>query len=153
MHLHTCVLKALMPITFSSLGPGCNQKYNCTVALFFFFLYQMKAHIFLIIPPNFQLQIRYLLWNGSYSRKCLLSAHTKMYYFVIYFPYSLIPSVKYLFCPREKIKSKLEVQCKCSPSSGQSNIMSATVRASLQTWYPRSSACLSGSVGTMLVLT
>ena len=84
--------KVLMPITSSS--PRVQQE----VVLFWC---QMKAHLFLIITPNFQLQIH---CTSSYVQS------------------SLIPSVTYLFMPLERRWKILLVKlCKmCVSGYGQS---------------------------------
>ena len=86
---------------------------------------QLEAVLFSNESPYFshntKISASNSLYFRSYSRKCTYFRYTS-FDFLMYFHYSLVPSVTYIFTPGEKVKSNLEVKlCKmCPRGQGQS---------------------------------
>ena len=101
-----------MPITFSSH----RVRVQSEVA---FFWYQMKANIFLITTPKFQLQIHCTF--EVIAENVPISGIPILNFFCIFITASS-PVSNICFCPRRENKSKLAVKlCKmCLRGQGQS---------------------------------
>ena len=114
-HLSHLYLKWYVPIAFSS--PRAQPE--VPVVLFWC---QMKAHIFLIITPKFQLQIHYgILYLVVTTENVPISGIPILIFLCIFISASSSVSHTY-FCPRREIRSNLEVKFVQNVSQGSRSI-------------------------------